>query len=258
MRKDRIMKSALAASLLCALAAVSPAPVSPTAVGAAGQGGRPAQGQTKFRRVRVNAADIERLPRGENYVIYVSDTPRNRAGGYTGQTPVNGGVLNSTAGGGEGGGLTKTGTGTLTLSGNNASGARPDGSGRPAETGLTPTVYEFRSERPIDFSRVVVRAGTDAAPVPLETWLRKNRPAGGMRGWPFKRLLIGPPEGIAQVEGWKVKDARPDTEYKCEYSNDDDNFCGCSGLLDCTLLLVSAKCSSDMSCGDGECFCDAK
>lgn len=224
MRKDRIMKCLLAASLLGALAAASPAPFGVTPLAAAGQGGKPAQSQTSYRRVRVTAADIERLPRGENYVLHVGDTARNRAGYRPAIGDLNGDVT----------GATKPGRGAV------------------------PTVYEFRSDRPIDFTRVVVRAGTDAAPVPLEAWLRKHRPAGGMRGWPFKRLLIGPPEGIAQVEGWKIKDAKPDTEYKCEYSNDGDNFCGCSGLLDCTLLLVSAKCSSDMSCGDGECFCDAK
>lgn len=231
MRKDRILKSLLAASLLGALAAVSLAPVSPTPVGAAGQGGKPAQSQTRFRHVRVTAADIERLPRGESYVVYVSDAPRNRAGGYTGQTPVNGGVLNSKDGGGN-----------------------PD----KADKGTAPAVYEFRSDRPIDFSRVVVRAGTDAAPVPLEAWLRRHRPAAGMRGWPFKRLLVGPPEGIAQVEGWKIKKAEPVTEYKCEFSHDGDDFCGCSGLLDCTRLLLSGNCTSDMSCADGDCFCDTK
>ncbi|HEX8293889.1 MAG TPA: hypothetical protein VF570_19140 [Pyrinomonadaceae bacterium] len=224
MRKDRIMKSLLAASLLGALAAASSAPVGLTPVGAAGQAGKPAQAQTRFRRVRVTAADIERLPRGENYVLNVGDTARTRAGYRPAIGDLNGGVT----------GATKPGSGTVL------------------------TVYEFRSDRPIDFTRVVVREGADAAPVPLEAWLRKHRPAGGMRGWPFKRLLVGPPEGIAQVEGWKVKDAKPDTEYKCENGSDGDNFCGCSGLLDCTLLLVSAKCSSDMSCGDGECFCDAK
>lgn len=220
MRKDRILKPLFAVSLLVALAAASPSTVSVTPADAAGQGGKSAQSQTKVRRVRVTADDIERLPRGENYVIYVNDTRRNRAGGYTGQTPVNSGVLNS--------------------------------------RGTTSTVYEFRSERPIDFSRVVVREGRDAAPVPLEAWLRKHRPVSGMRGWPFKRLLVGPPEGVAQVEGWKTKDAKPDTEFKCEYGNEGDDFCGCSGLLDCTLMIVSEKCASDVSCGDGECFCDAK
>ena len=228
MRKDRILKSLLAASLLGALAAASPAPAGVTPAAAAGQGGKPAQGQTKFRRVRVNAADIDRLPRRENYVVYVGDTPRKKAGGYDGHLPVPGDYDSD-----------------------------GDGATKPRK-GAAPTVYEFRSDRPIDFTRVVVRAGPDAAPVPLEAWLRKHRPAAGMRGWPFKRLLIGPPEGIAQVEGWKIKEAKPDAEYKCEYSNDVGSYCGCSGLLDCTLLLVSANCSSDMSCGDGECFCDTE
>lgn len=138
---------------------------------------------------------------------------------YVGSTPVNGGVLNSRVGGS--------------------------------------VVYEFRSDpRPIDYGRVVVQAGADAAPVPLEEWLRKHRPAAGMRGWPFKRLLIGPAEGIAEVEGWKTKDGTPGTEYKCELGGDDDDFCGCSGILDCTLLSFSGNCASDMSCDGSDCFCD--
>lgn len=228
MRKDRIFKSLMAASLLGALAAASHAPVGMSAAGAAGQGGKPAQSQTRFRRVRVNAADIERLPRGESYVLYVGDTERKKKGRPTGHVPVPGDW--------------------------DGDGASANRSGKAQ----APAVYEFRSDRPIDFSRVVVREGPDAAPVPLEAWLRSHRPAAAMKGWPFKRLLVGPPEGIAQVEGWKIKDAKPGTEYECEYSKDGDNFCGCSGLLDCTMLLVSAKCSSDMTCGDGECFCDAK
>jgi hypothetical protein len=253
MRKDRILKSLLAASLLGALAAASPAPVGVTPAGAAGQGGKSAQSQPKFRRVRVTAADIERLPRGENYVLYVSDTPRKKARNSGGARPVLGDVD------GDGTGATKTGKGTPTLAGNNTPpAARPEEPGLLANKSAALTVYEFRSDRPIDFTRVAVRAGPDAAPVPLEAWLRRHRPAAGMRGWPFKRLLIGPPEGIAQIEGWKTKDAKPGTEYKCEFSNDGDDFCGCSGLLDCTMLLVSGNCTSDMSCADGECFCDAK
>lgn len=229
MKKDRIFKSLMAASLLGALVVTaSPAHVGVTPVGAVGQGGKPAQSQTRFRRVRVTAADIERLPRGESYVLYVSDTPQKMARNSAGARPVLGDVD------GDGASANKPGKGTA------------------------PTVYEFRSDRPIDFTRVVVQAGRDSAPVSLEAWLRKHRPATGMRGWPFKRLLVGPPEGVAQIEGWKTKDAKPGTEYKCEFSNDGDDFCGCTGLIDCTLLLVSGNCTSDMSCGDGECFCDSK
>lgn len=224
MSKVRIFKSLMAASLLGALAAASPAPFSVTPAGAAVQGGKPAQGQTRFRRVRVTAADVERLPRGENYVLRVGGATRDRKGYRPAIGDLNG----------DGVGATKPGKGDA------------------------PTVYEFRSDRPIDFSRVVVREGADDDTVPLEAWLRKRRPAAAMRGWPFKRLLVGPPEGVAQVEGWKTKDAKPGAEYECEHGNDGDDFCGCSGLLDCTMLLVSAKCSSDMTCGDGECFCDAK
>lgn len=176
------------------------------------------KGRAKFRRVRVTAGDIERLPAGKNYVVYVG------AGTGTG-----------------GSGLTKAGAGTLTLAGGNV-------------------VYEFRSDpRPIDYGRVVVQAGADAAPVPLEEWLRKHRPASGMRGWPFKRLVIGPPEGVAEVEGWKIKGETPGTEYKCESgSGEGDGFCSCSSYFDCVKMVISLKCSSELSCGDGECFCDAR
>lgn len=120
-------------------------------------------------------------------------------------------------------------------------------------------VYEFRSDpRPVDYGRVVVQAGADA-PVPLEAWLRKRRPAAGMRGWPFKRLLVGPPEGVAQVEGWKAKDGKPGTEYECKSGVDkDDGYCSCSTYFDCVGLVLSLNCSSELTCGDGECFCDAR
>lgn len=237
MRKDRIVKSLLAALLLGALvAALSVFNFAPANVSA--QANPSAQkGQTKFRRVQVTASDIARLPRGEHYVIKLGDDARTRAGGYSGSTPVNGGVLNSNGQGGNSG-LAKAGAGRLALAGNN-------------------TVYEFRSERPIDFSRVSVQTGTDARLVPLETWLRNHRPARGMRGWPFKRLLIGPAEGIAEIEGWKIKDAVPGTEYKCEVGDENDNYCGCSSYLDCVHLAFSGNCSSPLSCGDGECYCDA-
>ncbi|HZG50775.1 MAG TPA: hypothetical protein VEZ40_01445 [Pyrinomonadaceae bacterium] len=238
MRKDRIAKTLLASSLLVALVALvalSPA-ANVTPATAAAQANSPARkGQTKFRRVRVNAGDISRLPRGENYVVHVSPDAGKRAGDYTGSTPVNSGVLNSTGKSGTSG-LAKAGAGTLPLAGN--------------------TVYEFRSDPAIDFSRVVVQAGADAAPVPLETWLRRHRPAAGMRGWPFKRLLIGTAEGVAEIEGWKTKDATPVAEFKCESGSEGDDYCGCSSYADCVLLVISGKCSSELSCGDGECYCD--
>lgn len=237
MRKDRFVKSLLAALLPGALVAASSVfSVAPATASAQAKRSAP-KSQTKFRRVQVTASDIARLPRGEHYVIKLGDDTRTRAGGFSGSTPVNGGVLNSNGQGGNSG-LTRSGAGRPALSDNN-------------------TVYEFRSERPIDFSRVLVQAGTDTRLVPLETWLRNHRPARGMKGWPFKRLLIGPAEGIAEIEGWKIKDAVPGTEYKCEVGDEDDNYCGCSSYLDCVHLVITGNCSSPLSCGDGECYCDA-
>jgi hypothetical protein len=237
MAKDSITKSLLAALLLGALAAALPA-INVTRTTSAQTNRRAPGNQTKFRRMRVTAADIARLPRGRNYVVQINPGTQSRAGSHSGSTPVNSGVLNSTNTSGDSG-ATRAGTGTLVLSGSR-------------------NVYEFDSDPAIDFSRVMVQSSPDAAPEPLEAWLRKHRPASGMRGWPFKRLLIGPAEGIAEVEGWKIKDARPDTEFECEYTNEGDSFCGCSSYLDCVLLVVSNKCSSDLSCGDGECYCDAR
>lgn len=220
MRKDRMTKPLAAALVLGALFAASAA-VNFTKPAAAQATQAAQKGRAKFRRVRVTPGDIARLPAGQNYVVQVSADVRGGAGG--------------------GSGLTKAGSGTLTLAGGN-------------------TVYEFRSDsRPFDYGRVVVQAGADASPVPLEAWLRKHRPAAGMRGWPFKRLLIGPPEGVAEVEGWKIKDGTPGTEYKCEDGGKtEDGFCSCSSYLDCVGLVLSLNCSSELTCGDGECFCDAR
>jgi hypothetical protein len=237
MTKDRIVKSLLAALLLGALAAALP-PVNVTRLTSAQTNRRAPESRTKFRRTRVTAADIARLPRGKNYVVHINPGKQSRAGTYSGSTTVNSGVLNSTNKGGNSG-LTKAGAGTLALAGTN-------------------NVYEFNSDPAIDFSRVVVQTSPDAAPEPLEAWLRRHRPASGMRGWPFKRLLIGPAEGIAEIEGWKIQDAKPDAEFKCESGSEGDDFCGCSSYLDCVLLVVSLKCSSELSCGDGECYCDAR
>jgi hypothetical protein len=254
MRKDRIMKSLLAASLLGALAAASPATVNVPPVAAAGQGGKPAQSQARFRRVRVSAADIKRLPRGESYVLHLNDTPRKKAGGSTRFKPVVGDWD------GDGTSATKTGTGTPTLSGTNTPSAAREEPALFSNKSVALRVYEFSSTRPIDFSRIVVQAGPDAAPVPLEAWLRKHRPAAGMKGWPFKRLLIGSPEGVAEIEGWKIKDATPGTDFECEgggkdLSGEEDNYCGCSGILDCTMMVIAGKCNSELTCGDGQCFC---
>ncbi|HEY0099345.1 MAG TPA: autotransporter-associated beta strand repeat-containing protein [Pyrinomonadaceae bacterium] len=237
MTRNRIAKSLLVAVLLGALvAALSPFNSVPNT---SAQAKQPApQSKTKFRRTRVTAADIARLPRGKNYVVQISPGTQSRAGTYSGSTTVNSGVLNSRDEGGKSG-LTKAGAGTLTLAGTN-------------------NIYEFVSDTPIDFSRVVVQTSPDAAPESLEAWLRKHRPASGMRGWPFRRLLIGSAEGIAEVEGWKIRDAAPGTEYKCESGGEGDDYCGCSSILDCTLMVVAGKCSSSLSCGDGECYCDAR
>ena len=241
MRKGRITKPLIAAAVFAALVAATPAArVAPSASGRVSQGEQ--KSPTKFRRVRVTARDIARLPRGQNYVVHVGAGTEGRAGGHAGSTPVNGGVVNSRPRGGESG-LTKAGAGTLVLAGSN--------------------VYEFGPGEPVDFGRVVVQAGPDAAAVPLEAWLRKQRPAAAMRGWPFRRLLIGPAEGVAEVEGWKTKDAAPGTGYKCEdsgpgYDGKKDGFCGCSGVLDCAGMVLAGKCSSELTCGDGECFCEAR
>ena len=51
--------------------------------------------------------------------------------------------------------------------------------------------------------------------------------------------------------------APPGTEYKCEVGNDAGDYCSCSSYLDCVKMVVTGNCSSELTCGDGECFCDA-
>lgn len=260
MRKDRIGKSLLAASLVGALVAASPAAFKarPAVAAATAQTNQSAgkKAAPKFERVRVSADNIARLPRGENYVVVVSPGKRDRAAGrYTGGTPVAGGVLNSTNAG-HNRDLIKTGTGTPVLSGaNDSSAADPEQPALLTNRSIAYPVYELRFDRPADFGRVVVRSGAPEAggpAVPLEAWLRARMPAGAMRKWPFKSVVIGPARGVAQVKGWKA-DKKPGTNYDCN-----GETCWCEGAFDCKPLIYSDKCDGDFICGDDDCFCEQK
>lgn len=268
MNFKRLGVASIAATLLCALFLFTQSSIGLTQPA----GTKAKAAQSEVQRITVTGATIAALPPGKSYIMKLgsrrliippansgSNTrphkegagqlilPNSNAQPTNQQTPAN---SNSRQ--------TKQGQGDVILSGSNATGsASADsyyGSG-------VYKVYEFRSDarHPIDFSRVVVQEGESTNYVKLEEWLRKHRPARGMRGWPFKRLLVGPGKGIAQIEGWKLKDVQPGTEYHCEKdtSNDGpDGFCSCNSLLDCAVMVVAGNCTSELTCGDGECFCE--
>jgi hypothetical protein len=180
---------------------------------------------------------------------------------YQGLTQINSGVQSSAK---SNTGVTKVGAGTLENSPAPAKGGiNKLGSRRLILQGDGTVVYEFRDLGPQDFEQVVV----PTADVPQEsisldyviikTRVQQHRPASAMKGWPFKRLLIGSAKGIAQVEGWKpgkVANPTPIRKYVCSGS-----FCQCSGTADCLGLADSGSCSSDMNCdGTGsstKCYC---
>lgn len=191
----------------------------------------------EVQHVIVTSQEIASLPPGKSYLTKVGPGTLILSGSNTSNT-----------------GLSKVGTGTLILpnsSSSNSGGLSKVGSG-------VLRVYEFRSEQPIDFSRVEVQTGDSITYTGLEAWVRQHRPDGAMKGWPFKRLLIGPASGIAQVEGWKggaKVDAPPGNLRSGQ-------FYKCSGSADCARLALSDACASDMTCdGTGnriKCYCVAK
>lgn len=202
---------------------------------------------TEVRHIVVTADDIAGLPPGKSYVMKVGpgtlSLPNSSSSGLSkpgaGAVVLSGGNSSSkntntgnTNSGGSGGGIIKVGPGTL-------------------------AVYDFRSERPIDFSRVDVQTGDDMNHVKLQTWVQQHRPAGAFAGWPFKRLLVGPAREIAQVEGWKAS-TTPGSAYICEAGK----FCGCNGVADCHKLALSDACASAMNCDGKEsniiCYCTAR
>jgi autotransporter-associated beta strand protein len=246
-----------------------------------------------FPLMVITGDDIRNLPSGESRIVHQNEDGNTA---YVG-TP-NGGVWKLTNGGGSVP-LTKIGAGTLILpntyqgltqinsgvqSSTNNTGLTKVGPGTlqnapaAAKGGITKygsrrlmldddgtVVYEFRDLGPQDFEQVVVPTAhlpqeqISLPYVNIKTRVQQHRPASAMKGWPFKRLLIGSAKGIAQVEGWKPgKIANPTPVRKSVCSG---GFCQCSGSADCLSLADSGWCSSDMNCdgsdGSTRCYCKA-
>ena len=249
--------------------------------------------------VRITGDDIRNLPSGENRIVretedgnasYVGNAnggvwkltnggtsvPLNKIGTgtlifpntYRGMTHIDNGAQNSAnnnSSATKSTGVTKVGAGTLEHSANNNPSLTKELTGTLilATTGV---VYEFRGLGPQDFGHVVVPTADlpqeqiNLPYVNIKTRVQQHRPASAMKGWPFARLLIGPAQGIAQVEGWKPglkNKPTPGSKYVCSGS-----FCACSGALDCLSLADSGSCSSAMNCdGTGsstKCYCKSK
>jgi len=232
---------------------------------------------TQFHHVVITGDDLRDLPGGENRVIQKpegGDTGAGLTKSGAGRLALNNSNSNSSVD------LNKTGGGTLTLpnASSSNSGLVKQGTGTlrntPDNSGLTKVgtgtliltssnsgvVYEFRDVRPTEFGQIHVPADGEmrGQSLTLQKLLQQNRPQDAMKGWPFRRLLIGPANGIARVEGWKP-DAignAPATGNKFVCTS---TFCQCSGSADCLRLVDSGSCSSDMNCdGTGsntKCYC---
>lgn len=241
--------------------------------------GRQGAGKATFKEftvVIITGENIRNLPPGENRLVREAE---GRDAGYVGTA--NGGVWKLTNGGSSVP-LTKIGTGTLIfpntyrgLTHINKGAQNSANNNRTMTKELTGTlvlatdgvVYEFRDLGLQDFGHVVVpTADTPTEDITLvygeiKTSVQQHRPADAMKGWPFKRLLIGPAKGIAQVEGWKpgvIKASTPGSKYVCTAGR----FCACNGTADCLSLADSGLCSSNMNCdGTGRstrCYCNSK
>ena len=242
----------------------------------------PSQGAGKvstrdFSFISITGDDLSNLPSGESRLVRKVASGDNS----TGAAPPRGTVTWILDGSGARAELTKTGTGTLILpNANNRAGVTKVGPGTlenssnktPALTKeLTGTlilaapvdvVYEFKNLGIFKSSQVFLpvdeKAGSNSTDI--KSYVRQRRPESAMRAWPFNRLLIGPPAGIAQVEGWKpalTDKPTPGSKYVCS-----GNFCACSGSADCLGLISSGACSSDMNCdgsgGSTKCYCKSK
>jgi hypothetical protein len=241
---------------------------------------------TQFHHVQITGDDIRNLPSGDHRIVQkVVDADNSTGKPPTGKVTfyIDGVNQNTSTE------LTKVGTGTLILpNANNSLGVTKVGPGELQNSsqnssvrgGITKLgsrrlilhgdgaiVYEFLNVGPLEFGQVVVPTAdrpTESVSFPfgtIKTQVQKQRPSGAMRGWPFKRLIIGPAQGIAQVEGWQPSLSSvpaPASKFVCTAGS----FCSCIGTLDCLSLVDSGRCSSNMNCdgsGSGvKCFCNTK
>ncbi|HWN10747.1 MAG TPA: hypothetical protein VNO50_16020 [Pyrinomonadaceae bacterium] len=232
---------------------------------------------TQFHHVVITGDDIRKLPSGESRIIESLGTGSGERKHKTGSleflnqnrqrtlAKVGAGHLilplsNST-------GITKVGPGVLQNSANANASLTKELAGTLVLSAFPGVVYEFRNLGPLDFAQIALTP----ADLPVEqvsfpfgnarAMVQQQRPGHAMQGWPFKRLLIGPAAGIAQVEGWErdlAGKSAPASKYICTAGNS----CACNGAADCLSLTQSGSCSSNMNCdGSGagiKCFCKAK
>ncbi len=205
--------------------------------------------------VIILGAAIRNLPSGESRLVLKSG-----GRGSSGRQVPTGSVVFIVDGVERSVPLTKVGPGTLILPNSNRSGVpqSPRAQGGISKLGSRrlilaadgTVVYEFRNLGAAEFAQVFMPGGEN-----LQTFVQQHRPPGGMKGWPFQRLLIGPAKSIAQVERWKralTNKTTPGSRYVCSGGS-----CYCNGTSDC--LDLASSCSSTMTCDSSgnriTCYC---
>jgi hypothetical protein len=212
--------------------------------------------------VVITNEDIHNLPPGESRLTIEAGSP-------AAAKPPSGQVVFTVDGVSRSVPLTKVGTGTLTFPSASSLGVTKVGAGTlantptPSSRGITKlgsqrlilqsagshVVYEFRDLGIAELDSVFFQNTARIEKIRLA--VQQNRSPAAIKGWPFKRLLIGPAQGIAQVEGWKSSKP-PVKKYICSGGS-----CACSGTSDC--LSLASSCSSTMNCdgaGNGiKCYC---
>jgi|SRR6185369_3331371 len=200
--------------------------------------------------LRIVSEDGNRLPS----VVITGKDIRNLPAGTTYIGSANGGVWKTTNGGASAD-LVKTGVGTLVLPAASQNALSKQGTGTLVLSSGNSAVYEFRDLSAVEFDRVEITVSGETLTLNGSGFMGRHRPKASLKGWPFKRLLIIPTNGVKDVEGWNGRTSN--SGFHC-----DAQFCECNGEGDCKALIKSTRCHSAMTCtssgGSATCFCDAK